>query len=282
MFKKGIQKNGGQDDREADIEGGGQVFVLVKQQARQHNAVEPLEVYGEVDGVGRQVLHEVDAGNERIDRAYAGKHDQENDVAVAQGEELRRVASFKGKENAEPDEGCTELDEAEYRRGNRLFLILDEQAVIDAEDGRGQRCQDAKKDAEAVLEFHRKDQADGADNDQADDELVQHDLPLVDERLYDGRKERTRAEGGHRYGHVGNLDGAVEAKPMNTDDKSYQRKLHQAPEGNDRACSDVYQVKPHHEYGEPNPVPYQRKRIDADALAEYGRPAPDEDNEVKQ
>ncbi len=115
MFKKGIQENGCQDDGKADVEGGGKVFVLMEQQACQHNAIQPFEVYGEVNGIGREVLHEVNAGNEGIHRAYARKNNKEDDIPVGESEELCGIAAFKTQEDAEADEGRAELNEGKHR-----------------------------------------------------------------------------------------------------------------------------------------------------------------------
>lgn len=135
MFKKGIPENSRQDNGEANVECGGKVFVLVKQQACQYNAIQPFEVYGEIDGVGCEVLHKVDAGNEGIHGTHTGKNDEQDNIAVGKREELGGIASLKTKEDAEAYECCAELNEGKHRRRNRLALILDKDAVEHAEDG---------------------------------------------------------------------------------------------------------------------------------------------------
>ncbi len=258
MFKNGIPENGCQDNGKANVESGGKVVVLMEQQACQYNAIQPFEVYGEVDGVGREVLHEVDAGNERIYRTHAGENDEQDDVAVGEGEELRGIAAFNAQEDAEPDECGAELNEGKHGGRNRLALVLDENTVVHAEDGSSKCRQDAEKDAEPVLKFYRKNKADGTNDDEADDELIDNDFALVYQRLHNGGEQRAGAESSHGYGNVGNLDGTVKAKPVNTDDKANHGELQEALQRYFQAGFDIHQVKAHEKHGKPDPVPYQR------------------------
>lgn len=204
------------------------------------------------------MLHEVNAGNEGIHRAYARKNNKEDDIPVGESKELCGIAAFKAEKNAEPDEGRAELNEGKHRRRHRLALVLDKDAVEHTEDGRRQRSQDAKEDAQAVLEFYGKNKADGANDDHADDELVDDDPAPVYKWLDNSRKQGACAEGRHRYGNIGNFDRSVEAEPMDANDEANHRELQEPLQRYVQAGSDVQQVKAHEENGKPDAVPYQR------------------------
>ncbi len=252
----------GQDGECAEVEGGVEGFVFLEEECGGEDAVDGLEVEGEVHGVGGDGAEEVDVEGVGENGADPGEEKYPEPVGAGrcqQGGEACGIEKREGRKNHR-----TRADHFPADHRERIPAPRDNGAVQDGENGCEERAQQRHAETEQVSALDPGDEQDAGHDNQAEQHLEGPDSAAREKRLGEGSEERDRGKPCEADGDVRELDGAEKAQPVEPDDGSDgDQRSDRSRAGPDLVFPDKRDPEERAQCGEDRAPRYQHRSADA-------------------
>ena len=208
-----------EDGECAEVEGGVEVFVFFENEGGGEDAVDGLEVEREVHAVGGEGAEEMDVIGVSKDGADPGKEEDPEPIELGRREQSGKSSEIEQWQGGEADNGGAEHFPTDH--GERISTPGHNGAIEDRENSREQRSKERDSESEQMPPFHTRNQDDPRNDDEAQKYLEGLNTTAGEKWFSESGEERDGRESGQADGNIGELDGAEEAQPVQSDDHAY-------------------------------------------------------------
>ena len=254
-------------------------MVFPENQHREDDAIDGLQIVGEVDRESVNLLQDNDLQQTQPDSA---NHHHKGHIGIVHAcrKELpdRQDGVVNRQDDAEDNDAADHLPE-EHILG---LIVLADVLVGDGEQGVQGRGDNSQGNAQTVSGVELEDEIDAAYREDAEQELAHGEAVPVDDGLEKRGEESDQGEADHSDGDVRCLDAGVEEDPVQA-----QQHAHAAHPGHILETETLHlfseDKKQRHQGGRPrHPMPYEHHGIQLDEPSQHPGEPRDEHGEVQQ